>query len=815
MSIRREVQCVVEPLESRRLFAAAASVYAGVDGRLIHTPDADGDRILDFSAVGYRNGTALPSVAAKVTVSPGAGDDTARIQAAIDQVSALPVDADGFRGAVLLKAGEYQIATQIRITASGVVLRGEGSGTTGTVLRATGTGQRTLVEVRGSGSMAIDNATTRAVAETYVPVGAFSMRLTSTTGLSVGQRVVVRRPSTADWIKAIGMDKLAQPWTPGSKDLVFERTITRIEGSTITLDAPLANSLDQKYGGGTVSRYTWSGRITNSGVENLRGVSDYASSTDENHGWTFIRMDAIENGWVNNIVAQHFGYAAVHLGRGARNVTVSNSQCLDPISVITGSRRYSFNNDGQLNLFRNLYTRKGRHDYVQGATVPGPNVFVDSRADTAYSDTGPHHRWSAGALFDNITVNGNQINVQNRGNSGTGHGWAGANMVVYNSTATGGFIVQNPPTAQNWLIGSTGPLKTGTMAVGPRDPGRIESHGTRVDPRSLYYAQYADRNVVAGAQFREYRVGDIDNYTRTAADDVPVDAAWAAAVDAATSQPLRGFDVVAGNQYVPFTINFALGPTEQVYGATLSIGLKAGGGLPGNDVAMLDSTSNKVALSSLRGGAPGTAATARVVDLGNQLELLQDGRLNVCLSDDTAVDWAQLNLIVGPKRRTVSVSAVADTYVQDGAAANQSFGSSPSLVMKNSGPGYNRESFMRFNLTAVSGTILSASLQLMPRNVTDPVTIGVSGVADDTWSPATLTWNTRPAAGAVAATFAPVTGVQSRVNVTSLVQAARADNDLLSIKLHSLTKTANGYVDIASSEFTDAALRPVLVLTLA
>ena len=77
------------------------------------------------------------------------GDDGNSIQTAIDLVSALPLDTNGFRGAVLLRVGEYQIAGHIEIRASGVVLRGEGDSSAGTVLRGTGTEQRTLVTVLG------------------------------------------------------------------------------------------------------------------------------------------------------------------------------------------------------------------------------------------------------------------------------------------------------------------------------------------------------------------------------------------------------------------------------------------------------------------------------------------------------------------------------------------------------------------------------------------------------------------------------------------------------------------------------------------
>ena len=66
---------------------------------------------------------AIPIVPVKETVWPVAGDNTANIQAAIDKVSALPLDRYAFRGSVLLRAGYYRMATPILIQASGVVLR--------------------------------------------------------------------------------------------------------------------------------------------------------------------------------------------------------------------------------------------------------------------------------------------------------------------------------------------------------------------------------------------------------------------------------------------------------------------------------------------------------------------------------------------------------------------------------------------------------------------------------------------------------------------------------------------------------------------
>src|SRR5262245_12119692 len=60
-------------------------VFAGLDGRLGYAPDFKGNRPLDFSNAGYGGGgVALPDVQARIAVEPGEGDDSARIQAAID-----------------------------------------------------------------------------------------------------------------------------------------------------------------------------------------------------------------------------------------------------------------------------------------------------------------------------------------------------------------------------------------------------------------------------------------------------------------------------------------------------------------------------------------------------------------------------------------------------------------------------------------------------------------------------------------------------------------------------------------------------------
>lgn len=93
--------------------------------QITYLNDDRGNRILDFSTCGYKSSEQdIPSVRNVVFVPWKAGDNTARIQRAIDYVASLAPDASGFRGAVLLDQGEFSLSGSIRISASGIVLRG-------------------------------------------------------------------------------------------------------------------------------------------------------------------------------------------------------------------------------------------------------------------------------------------------------------------------------------------------------------------------------------------------------------------------------------------------------------------------------------------------------------------------------------------------------------------------------------------------------------------------------------------------------------------------------------------------------------------
>ncbi|KAF9307144.1 hypothetical protein BGZ74_010635 [Mortierella antarctica] len=466
---------------------------------ILKLPDQFNNTIPDFSMVGYREGhVRIPSVPTRIVLEPSASteDDTARIQAALDQVAQLPLEDVGphgaaVRGAVLLRAGVYRVAGALILNASGVVLRGEGQDENGTIVVATGVIQRDFILVNGQltsdmGSIEMQQAKART--KEMMPSNWYrgSKKTTTTRSgvyIPVGENRIpvedIERPGTEEWIHDIGMDQLpprpnsqdSVQWSPQTFTLRFERTIVEIDPALniLVLDIPLVMSLDPKYGPANIFELVHKfPMITDVGIENLRllSESDPANDEDENHGWYAVVLDNVAHAWVADVTTMHF-VSGIYAATWSRFVTVQDCSVLYPVSK----------------------------------PKEGPNVFVDSEGENANNDTGPHERWAMGTLYDNITCN--TINVCQRSWKGSGHGWAGAYQVVYNCTAKrNNSCFQNAPGATNWIIGFKGgrtePEFEGQMT-------KIMAVASTVEPRSLYWTQLVNR--VGDEQYVEENVG--------------------------------------------------------------------------------------------------------------------------------------------------------------------------------------------------------------------------------------------------------------------------------------------------------------------
>lgn len=464
-------------------------IFKGKDGKLNYTSDEKGNRVPDFSYVGYMAGEkAIPDALVKVVVPVKEGDATLRIQSALNYVASLSLGKDGLRGAVLLEKGNYEIAGVLKISASGVVLRGSGMGTDGTVLYSTGLDRLGVLRISGKDDRVKENPVT--ITDKYVPVNAMKVTIANASAFKKGDQVIVQRTSTKNWIDLLGVAHFgggitSLGWKAGQRDINWDRRVVAVNGNELTLDAPLTTALDAAYGESTVSKYNWNGRISNSGAENLRFVSAYDKQNpkDEYHRWTGISMENVKDAWVRQVVFEHFAGSVVTVQETANRITVEDCKSLAPVSEIGGERRYTFLTGGGQTLFQRLYSEYGYHDFATGFCAPGPNAFVQCQAYLPFSFSGAVDSWASGILFDIVNVDGQALSFMNRGQDGQGAGWTAANSVFWQCTAARVDCYQ-PPTAQNWAFG--------TWAQFAGD-GYWDMSNEQIQPRSLYYAQLKDR----------------------------------------------------------------------------------------------------------------------------------------------------------------------------------------------------------------------------------------------------------------------------------------------------------------------------------
>lgn len=436
----------------------------------------------DFSYCGYRmSEQPLPDAEVKVFVSWKKGDNSARIQKAIDYVSGLRPDrVSGLRGAVLLENGIYELSQPLRIAASGVVLRG--SDRRQTILLKKGVDRGSLVYIEGRDDrIRLD---TLSLTEAYMPLNSMSLAVDGR--LSVGDQIMIYRPSTSQWIASLGCSNFGGGsdlgyfgWHEGEIDVCWDRKVSRVTGNSVTLDAPLTMALDARMGDTKVIRYRWKGRIENSGVENLTLVSDYDHDfpNDENHCWNGVYVANARNCWVRMVNFRHFVGSAVVVQRSGSQVTVEDCMSYQPVSEIGGLRRRTFFVLGEKCLFQRCYSEYGINDFSAGLCAAGPNAFVqcDSRESQGYS--GSVGSWATGLLFDNVNIDGNDLMMTNLRIEKFGAGWNTANSMAYQCTAAGIVCDSVAPDANNYVYGCWGQF-CGTGCFG-------ESNN-HVQPRSLY-----------------------------------------------------------------------------------------------------------------------------------------------------------------------------------------------------------------------------------------------------------------------------------------------------------------------------------------
>lgn len=471
------------------------------DPSVLHDEQQLGDDVIpDFSKVGYMWGERdIPTATGEFQnvvefQSPSGDDDTGAIQAAIDNAE--------FGTVIVFKPQEYIINGILSLNRSGVVLQGavDSQGLPATTFRAAGNTEADIRDLIVIGTAVIsggnyytttscalsaddehDDAYTvakRTVRSASPVIGSSSAiiddaycgsRFVTVMDPQLfvpGCRVRIFRPATNTWLDAIHMREIVKnpgdkghitQWSSSEYGLSWERIVMDVQGNRLFLDNPLVMRMDDTYGRGTVQNMTYD-RVTKCGVENIIFVSDHNESmldSDNNHAFSAITIKAAEHCWVKNVDSWFFAQSCVDMASGARNITVRNCRQHQPCGQVKGGLRYAFHvSGGSLCLVDRCTADNDRHGFVVGSKVPGPNVFNRCEGTHMKNVVGPHQRWSTGILYDHVRSDQNIV-VQDAGNFGTGHGWQGANVVLWACEAPA-IVCQSPwASAYNYAIGCT------------------------------------------------------------------------------------------------------------------------------------------------------------------------------------------------------------------------------------------------------------------------------------------------------------------------------------------------------------------------
>lgn len=421
------------------------------------------------------------------------GYDDVAIQLAIDAAE----NAGG--GIVLFPAGRFLVSPNetvgenIFIQGSNIVLRGAGAGDAGTeifkVNKKVNNGEYIFeISPTSTGESVITTVVEDAQRESFEIVVADASQL------AIGQRILLRSDSVEFAQSYYSPQAINSDWTrllSSGFSLREIHSVAAINGNTVRLREPLHISLTVNSTPIQVRSYTM---INNVGIEDIRfkgnwdsypEVFDHHKDDIHDYAWNALRLDNVENGWIQNVEFKDWNQGIYIDGSAA--LTLSNISFTGKKGHMSIHTRRSYGV-----LIKDSVDEAGHHHgpgvgywgcgtvYLRYQMVAGQNI--DSHSGSPYA-----------TLFDNVG-NGH---LSNNGGPHESYPHHGKHLVAWNMTLEGGpdsynfwSASRNGHTfAMPYFIGLQG--KSVTFTEGTYSANELV--GQMAEPASLFEAQLALR----------------------------------------------------------------------------------------------------------------------------------------------------------------------------------------------------------------------------------------------------------------------------------------------------------------------------------
>lgn len=157
---------------------------------------------------------------------------------------------------------------------------------------------------------------------------------------------------------------------------------------------------------------------------------------------------------------------------------------------------------------------------------------------------------------------------------------------------------------------------------------------------------------------------------------------------------------------------------------------------------------------------------------------------------------------------------IADAFVRDGSQAADNYGTLEQLTVKKDGTGYNRITYLKFDLSNYTTVFDSIKLQLFIKSANTAVLTTQWQLwlcADDSWTETGITWNNKPALTTLIGTVNASSSGIAEWLISNVVTAEQAGNKIITLAVVSTVAGGTSDVSFYSKETGTALLRPQLM----